>query len=125
MRTLSVAECAGENFYMVGCLYQSDSDVRVCRCPLFLTANVLIHPPKIADAETDPGFSKPVAVACTEKELFIEPVVWMKDDIMKTSGKLSCQKCKKKIGTFSWIGKFRLASFLPILLINSLVVIVV
>ena len=42
---------------------------------------------------------------CDSKEIFIEPVVWMKDEITKLEGKLSCYDCTKKVGAFSWIGE--------------------
>jgi len=37
--------------------------------------------------------------------IFIEPVEWMKDQILMLEGKLSCPKCNAKIGNFSWVGQ--------------------
>jgi len=37
--------------------------------------------------------------------IFIEPVEWMKDQILMLEGKIACPKCKAKIGNFSWVGQ--------------------
>ncbi|XP_055327904.1 dual specificity protein phosphatase 12-like [Paramacrobiotus metropolitanus] len=85
---------------------------RICRCPLFLPDNLLTHRPSDANvADTSAAFpskvNKPLSESgtCSRGELFIEPVIWMKDEIMETRGKLNCPKCKKKVGTFSWVGE--------------------
>ncbi|OQV26074.1 putative Dual specificity protein phosphatase 12 [Hypsibius exemplaris] len=81
---------------------------RLCRCPLFGLANQLTHPVKHA-ASADGDTSEPpysiASSACVQREIFIEPVAWMKDEIMQTEGKLNCPQCAKKVGAFSWFGE--------------------
>lgn len=38
--------------------------------------------------------------------IFVEPLVWMKDQIqdLKSKGKLYCPNCKEKLGFFDWSG---------------------
>ena len=78
------------------------------RCPLFGLANQLTHPSRRNDAVAggSDSLSSPTSSssACVHKEVFIEPVSWMKEEIMQTEGKLNCPQCSKKIGTFSWFG---------------------
>ena len=73
------------------------------RCPLFGTSNQLAHSLQIMDVALDQGDRSDAAV-CNQKEIFIEPVMWMKGNISEAQGKLFCPHCQKKIGSYAWFG---------------------
>jgi len=83
---------------------------RKCRRPLARASSVMAHGRGKTKAPATPppdgagDVREKDEPQCT-MGLFIEPVEWMKDDILVLEGKLACPKCKAKVGTFSWVGQ--------------------
>ncbi|GAV05574.1 hypothetical protein RvY_15679 [Ramazzottius varieornatus] len=76
---------------------------RMCRCPLFSSSNQLAHSAKPTEPADEQGDRLDPGV-CNQKEIFIEPVMWMKDNISDAQGKLFCPNCRKKVGSYAWFG---------------------
>lgn len=80
---------------------------RKCRRVLFNMSNVFEHRRgetftwKTAETGSN-SENEQTPQPCSEK-IFIEPLVWMKDVRVQTSGKLNCPRCNAKLGSYSWI----------------------
>lgn len=86
-----------------------------CRQTLFHTSALMIHGKGQGESAFDWRSKRQIEangdeVAEAEVEncqasLFIEPIEWMKGQIETVEGKLSCPKCKAKLGSFVWYGQ--------------------
>jgi len=90
-----------------------------CRRVLFCGNSVLRHlvpsfKRKLADEPPEPVVAglvvKPVedneeknTVVC-QRELFVEPIEWMRETLLQMQSKLLCPKCNAKLGACSWLG---------------------
>ncbi|XP_064617018.1 dual specificity protein phosphatase 12-like [Liolophura sinensis] len=86
---------------------------RKCRRPLFRRSGILPHSQGAGDAAFDwrsqqSARGKHSLIGQEElcqRSLFIEPVEWMRNDILAMEGKIICPKCCAKLGSYNWFGE--------------------
>jgi dual specificity phosphatase 12 len=69
--------------------------------PLWRSVPAEPSEPIVAGLHDENGVKRP---PICRKELFLEPVEWMRESLLTMQAKLSCPKCSAKLGTCSWLG---------------------